>query len=73
MPSERSEGEVEQETVQLDTTVIDSADVSDIGLYELADEIVAVGGEPNQAGTLDRRVRVRGEIIIEAADRDDDE
>jgi hypothetical protein len=73
MASDRLDGEdggVESKTVELDTTVIDSACVANIGLIELGDEIIELGGGVNDAGMLDRRVRVRGEVIIEPAERD---
>ena len=57
----------QSETVTLDVTVIDSADLANIGCREIADEVVAVGGKPDDAGTLPEKVRISGELTIEPA------
>jgi len=57
-----------EQTVELDTVVMDSSDIANIGLHELAEALVEVGGEPNDAGMMPSRVRVSGTVTIEEVD-----
>lgn len=56
-------------TVELDTRVVGSGDLANIGLIDIADEVVKVGGEPNEAGTLPEAVRISGELTIEPTEK----
>lgn len=58
----------EREVVDLDETVIDSTDLANLGCVEIADEVVAVGGEPDQAGVMPEKVRISGTLTIEPAE-----
>jgi len=58
-----------EQTVELDTVVMDSSDIANIGLHELAEALVEVGGEPNDAGMMPSRVRVFGTVTIEEVDK----
>ncbi|WP_135822976.1 hypothetical protein [Halostella litorea] len=55
-------------TVEIDTTVADSIDLSNIGMVDVGDAAVEVVGEPDSAGTLPETVRVTGELRIERED-----
>jgi hypothetical protein len=61
----------EETTVELDTTVMDSADAAQLGYMKLGDAIVEVGGEPDAAGVLPNRVRVTGEVTIQREDSEE--
>ena len=58
-------------TVEVDSSVIDSTDLANIGLVELVDPVIELAGEPDKVGVFDQRVRIRGELTIEEVSDDD--
>ncbi len=60
------------ETVEIDMAVMDSADLSNIGLHHVGDAAVELVGEPSDAGTLPERVQVSGTLTVEPYEEGDD-
>ena len=54
-----------QERVTVDRHVIDSTDLANIGLVDLADAVIDAAGEPDQAGSFETPVRVRGDLVVD--------